>query len=141
MRFIDVVLDHRQTLGHQLSLNFLLSQDDLNPGLQVKNTEICLKRREREACVLFLSSLLAGLVTRLLYVFISNTIEESRVFVCKVSIRHTFISIHLVRQRQSTACTMSTFSRMNNFMNIETKTETNETIEIVWIWVNWMSNV
>lgn len=44
MRFIDVVLDHRQTLGHQLSLNFLLSQDDLNPGLQVKNTEICLER-------------------------------------------------------------------------------------------------
>ncbi len=41
--FIDIILDHGQTLGNQLSLNFLLSQNDLNPGLQVKDTEIRLE--------------------------------------------------------------------------------------------------
>ncbi len=41
--FIDIILNHGQTLGNQLSLNFLLSQNDLNPGLQVKDTEIRLE--------------------------------------------------------------------------------------------------
>lgn len=35
---VDVIFNHGQVLCHQLGMDFLLSENDLDPRLQVKNT-------------------------------------------------------------------------------------------------------
>lgn len=42
VRLVMVLLDEGQTLSNELSFHFLTTNDNLHPGLQVKNAAICL---------------------------------------------------------------------------------------------------
>lgn len=55
VRLVMVLLDVGQTLSNELSFHFLTTNDNLHPGLQVKNAAICLHamKKKLDALVLF----------------------------------------------------------------------------------------
>lgn len=45
---VDIILNHGQVPCHQFGMDLSLSENDLNPWLQVKNAQICLNENEME---------------------------------------------------------------------------------------------
>lgn len=52
---VMVLLDQGQTLGHELSFHFLTTNDNLHPGLQVKNAAIGLHAMRNRRMLWFFS--------------------------------------------------------------------------------------
>lgn len=58
VRLVMVLLDEGQTLSNELSFHFLTTNDNLHPGLQVKNAAICLHAMRKSWMLLILFRLI-----------------------------------------------------------------------------------